>query len=42
MPIAGEECGRVGLRRVEGAVPGSGRGEVGDLEKLGLVVVSLA
>lgn len=41
MAIAGRGCGRVGLRRVEGAVPGWGRGEVGDLEKLGLKVVVL-
>lgn len=38
MAIAGRGCGRVGLRRVEGAVPERGRGEVGDLEKLGLKV----
>ena len=41
MAIAGRGCGRVGLRRVEGAVPGWGRGEVGNLEKLGLKVAVL-
>lgn len=41
MAIAGSGCGRVGLKRVEGAVPRSGRVEVGDLEKLGLEVASL-
>lgn len=38
MAIAGRGRGHVGLRRVEGAVPGWGRGEVGDLEKLGIKV----